>query len=186
MKPKVHYTLPSITELEVGYATDAARNGWGERCYDYLYRFEAQFKQHLGVRHAEDLLGEQGAEAVGRLDPGVERVAPGAQAGDARRRAAAGRNAQRVGAAVRAERQRVGATILRGERERDADERRDRDRRRLDPAGEHRLPGIHEDLSVVVVCNEGYASSLAVPVLRSLGLTNVTDLEGGYQAWLTS
>jgi rhodanese-related sulfurtransferase len=34
----------------------------------------------------------------------------------------------------------------------------------------------------VIVCNEGYASSLAAAVLRDLGLTNVTDLEGGYRA----
>jgi len=52
MKPRIPYVKPSITELEVGYATDAARNGWGEHCYDYLLRFEAAFKSHLGVRHA--------------------------------------------------------------------------------------------------------------------------------------
>ena len=52
MKPRIYYTKPSITELEVGYATDAARNGWGERCYDYIHRFEAQFREHLGVKHA--------------------------------------------------------------------------------------------------------------------------------------
>src|SRR5439155_5179729 len=50
VKPRIYYTKPSITELEVGYATDAARNGWGERCYDYIHRFEAQFREHLGVR----------------------------------------------------------------------------------------------------------------------------------------
>ena len=33
----------SITELEVGYATDAARNGWGEHCYEYINRFEEAF-----------------------------------------------------------------------------------------------------------------------------------------------
>lgn len=36
MNPRIHYTKPSITELEVAYATDAARNGWGERCYEYI------------------------------------------------------------------------------------------------------------------------------------------------------
>lgn len=36
MKPRIHYTKPSITELEVAYATDAARNGWGERGYEYI------------------------------------------------------------------------------------------------------------------------------------------------------
>jgi perosamine synthetase len=46
---RIYYTKPSITELEVGYATDAARNGWGEHCYDYLNRFEQQFRDHLGV-----------------------------------------------------------------------------------------------------------------------------------------
>ena len=49
---RIPYTRPSITELEVGYASDAARNGWGEHCYDYLHRFEARFREYLGVRHA--------------------------------------------------------------------------------------------------------------------------------------
>ena len=40
MKPRIYYTKPSITELEVKYATDAARNGWGNRCYEYISRFE--------------------------------------------------------------------------------------------------------------------------------------------------
>lgn len=52
MSTRIHYTKPSITEREVEYATDAARNGWGERCYDYLNRFEKAFSEHLGVKHA--------------------------------------------------------------------------------------------------------------------------------------
>lgn len=52
MKPRIAYTKPSITELEVAYATDAARNGWGEHCYDYLQRFESAFAAHLGVPYA--------------------------------------------------------------------------------------------------------------------------------------
>lgn len=52
MKPRIHYTKPSITEREVAYATDAARNGWGERCYEYITRFEEAFKAHLGVKYA--------------------------------------------------------------------------------------------------------------------------------------
>ena len=57
---------------------------------------------------------------------------------------------------------------------------------RLDPTSAHRLAGMdHPDRRVVLVCDEGYASSLAAAVLASeIGLTNVTDLEGGYQAWL--
>lgn len=52
MESKIYYTKPSITEKEVAYATDAARNGWGERCYEYVGRFEALFAEHLGVKHA--------------------------------------------------------------------------------------------------------------------------------------
>ena len=52
MKPRIHYTKPSITEKEVEYATDAARNGWGKDCYAYINRFEELFKHHLGVKHA--------------------------------------------------------------------------------------------------------------------------------------
>jgi len=52
MKNKIYYSKPSITDLEIGYATDAAANGWGEQCYVYISRFEELFKHHLGVRHA--------------------------------------------------------------------------------------------------------------------------------------
>jgi len=52
MKARIPYTKPSITELEVAYATDAAANGWGPRCYDYIERFEREFASYLGVKHA--------------------------------------------------------------------------------------------------------------------------------------
>ncbi len=52
MKPRIYYTKPSITDLEVEYATDAARNGWGDRCYEYINLFEEAFKAHLGVQYA--------------------------------------------------------------------------------------------------------------------------------------
>lgn len=54
---------------------------------------------------------------------------------------------------------------------------------RLDPHGEHRLPGITADTPVVIVCNEGYASSLAAADGQRLGLRQVTDLVGGFRAW---
>ncbi|WP_320773443.1 rhodanese-like domain-containing protein [Streptomyces sp. CRN 30] len=55
---------------------------------------------------------------------------------------------------------------------------------RLDPQGSHRLPeATSHDLRVVVLCNEGYASSLAAASLRQLGLHRATDLVGGFQAW---
>ncbi|MEV7130311.1 rhodanese-like domain-containing protein [Streptomyces sp. NPDC093260] len=55
---------------------------------------------------------------------------------------------------------------------------------RLDPWGSHRLPeATGHDLRVVVICNEGYASSLAAASLHQLGLHRATDLVGGFQAW---
>ncbi|MFH9402395.1 rhodanese-like domain-containing protein [Streptomyces sp. NPDC017638] len=55
---------------------------------------------------------------------------------------------------------------------------------RLDPRGSHRLPeATGHDLRVVVICNEGYASSLAAASLHQLGLHRATDLVGGFQAW---
>jgi len=55
---------------------------------------------------------------------------------------------------------------------------------RLDPASPHRLAEAGDRLrTIVVVCDEGYASSLAAASLQDLGLVNATDLEGGYQAW---
>lgn len=52
MKPRIYLAKPSITEKEVAYAMDAVRNGWGDRCYEYINRFEALFKQHLNVKYA--------------------------------------------------------------------------------------------------------------------------------------
>ena len=55
---------------------------------------------------------------------------------------------------------------------------------RLDPLGDHRLPeATGHELLVVVLCNEGYASSLAARSLQALGLHRATDLIGGFQAW---
>ena len=55
---------------------------------------------------------------------------------------------------------------------------------RLDPGSEARLPqatgyGQH----VIVMCSQGYASSLAAASLQDIGLVNATDLAGGYLAW---
>ncbi|MFE9613426.1 rhodanese-like domain-containing protein [Streptomyces sp. NPDC006012] len=55
---------------------------------------------------------------------------------------------------------------------------------RLDPQGSHRTPeATSHDLRIVVICNEGYASSLAAASLHRLGLHRATDLIGGFQAW---
>lgn len=71
MNSRIHYTKPSITEREVAYATDAAANGWGERCYEYIQRFEAQFAAHLGVRHAIATSSCTGALHMGLAALGV-------------------------------------------------------------------------------------------------------------------
>ena len=56
---------------------------------------------------------------------------------------------------------------------------------RLDPSSEHRLPQVTGyDIRIVIVCNEGYSSSLAAAVLQKLGLHQAVDMIGGYQAWL--
>ena len=56
---------------------------------------------------------------------------------------------------------------------------------RLDPACDYHIAGVTgHDVRIVIVCNEGYGSSLAAATLRDLGLTRATDLIGGYQAWM--
>ena len=57
---------------------------------------------------------------------------------------------------------------------------------RLDPASPHRVSEVTGyDQRIILVCNEGYSSSLAAATLHDLGLHRATDLIGGYQAWLT-
>ena len=53
---------------------------------------------------------------------------------------------------------------------------------RLDPTSPHRIPEAVPGRQVVIVCNEGYASSLAACALQQLGIDNATDLDGGYRA----
>ncbi|MBQ1071623.1 rhodanese-like domain-containing protein [Micromonospora sp. C31] len=55
---------------------------------------------------------------------------------------------------------------------------------RLDPASAWRIPeATGYDQRLVVVCRQGYSSSLAVASLRALGLHRATDMVGGVQAW---
>lgn len=58
---------------------------------------------------------------------------------------------------------------------------------RLDPASDARLPEAGDyRRPVIVICSEGYASSLAAASLQDLGLVNATDLAGGFRAWAGS
>jgi rhodanese-related sulfurtransferase len=56
---------------------------------------------------------------------------------------------------------------------------------RFDPASDARLPqATGYGVEVIVLCSEGYTSSLAADALRSLGLHRATDVIGGFHAWV--
>jgi rhodanese-related sulfurtransferase len=58
---------------------------------------------------------------------------------------------------------------------------------RLDPTSPHRLPVVDDpERRIVLVCHEGYSSSLAAHTLQLLGLRNASDLCGGFKAWASS
>jgi perosamine synthetase len=68
---RIHYTKPSITDLEVEFATDAARNGWGSACYAYIERFEREFAALLGVTYAIATSSCTGALHLGLAAAGI-------------------------------------------------------------------------------------------------------------------
>ena len=58
---------------------------------------------------------------------------------------------------------------------------------RCDPTSEARLPqAVDDDVEWVVLCSEGYTSSLAAAALLDIGLHRATDVIGGYQALATA
>lgn len=71
MPERIPYTRPSVTVHESGYVTDAAINGWGEHCYDYLHRFEAAFRDHLDCGFAIATSSCTGAMHLGLAALGV-------------------------------------------------------------------------------------------------------------------
>ncbi|TME41713.1 MAG: hypothetical protein E6I61_05080 [Chloroflexi bacterium] len=55
---------------------------------------------------------------------------------------------------------------------------------RLDPSSQSRVPEAKDhEIRVIVICAEGYSSSLAAASLQDLGLVNATDVIGGFLAW---
>jgi rhodanese-related sulfurtransferase len=55
---------------------------------------------------------------------------------------------------------------------------------RLDPTSAGRIPeATDHDITWIVLCHEGYSSSLAAASLQRLGLRNATDVIGGFHAW---
>lgn len=71
MQKRIPYAKPSITDLEVNYATDAATNGWGDQCYAYIDRFEELFTKHLGVQYAIATSSCTGALHMGMAALGI-------------------------------------------------------------------------------------------------------------------
>jgi perosamine synthetase len=69
--PKIYYAKPSVTELEVSYAADAVANGWGEKCYDYITRFENSFKDYIGSCFAHATSSATGALHLGLAALGI-------------------------------------------------------------------------------------------------------------------
>jgi rhodanese-related sulfurtransferase len=54
---------------------------------------------------------------------------------------------------------------------------------RLDPTSDSRIPEAAADLEVILLCDEGYCSSLAAARLHELGVERATDVIGGFRAW---
>jgi len=57
---------------------------------------------------------------------------------------------------------------------------------RLDPAQETRNPKLPLDGRVMLLCREGYSSSLAAAQLRAIGFSRATDVIGGAEAWIAA
>jgi rhodanese-related sulfurtransferase len=58
---------------------------------------------------------------------------------------------------------------------------------RCDPTSDARLPqAVSDDVEWVILCSEGYTSSLAAAALQDLGLHRATDVVGGYHALATA
>jgi rhodanese-related sulfurtransferase len=117
-----------------------------------------------GPRTIEDLLAEARARIV-RLTPqdAVARIAAGALLVDIRPAAQRAREGEVPGSLI------VERNVLEW---------------RFDPASDARLPqATGYDVDVIVLCSEGYTSSLAADALRSLGLHRATDVIGGFSAW---
>ena len=58
---------------------------------------------------------------------------------------------------------------------------------RVDPSSAHRDPAVASRRGpLIVMCQQGYSSSLAAATLQQLGVLDATDLEGGFEAWVAA
>ena len=69
---QIYYSKPSITKKEIDYATDAAANGWGAKCYEYINKFENMFKEYLNVKYTIATSSCTGALHMGLSALGVK------------------------------------------------------------------------------------------------------------------
>jgi rhodanese-related sulfurtransferase len=120
-----------------------------------------------GARSIDDLLAEARSRIV-RVSPAeaAHRIAAGAVLVDIRPAAQRAREGEVPGALF------VERNVLEW---------------RFDPASDARLPeATGYDADVIILCSEGYTSSLAADALRSLGLHRATDVIGGFSAWASA
>ena len=68
---RIQYVAPSITDLEAQYVNDAVRNGWGQRCYEYIQRFEREFATYHDVAFAHATSSCTGALHLGLAATGI-------------------------------------------------------------------------------------------------------------------
>jgi rhodanese-related sulfurtransferase len=55
---------------------------------------------------------------------------------------------------------------------------------RLDPTSGHDDKSLsNRERRIIVVCADGYSSSLAAATLRDIGFSRATDIDGGFSAW---
>jgi len=69
----ISYTKPSIGKLEIDMVTDAIAHGWEKNCYYYINRFEREFAERLGVKHAVATSSCTGALHMGLKALGIKR-----------------------------------------------------------------------------------------------------------------
>src|SRR5579871_6258462 len=69
---RIPINKPSISELEISYVDDAIRNGWGEKCYEYIFKFEDLFARHTGSLKAIATSSCTGAIHLALMAMGVQ------------------------------------------------------------------------------------------------------------------
>ncbi len=68
----IYINKPSITDLEISYVNDAITNGWGEKCYDYINKFEKTYSNYIGVKHTLATASCTGAIHIALMALGVK------------------------------------------------------------------------------------------------------------------